>query len=1332
VLVSVTPLGAVDGDVGAAAAQVVRYLEGKVTAARTAAAHGGTVGVEGYYADSLEGPGHWRGSGTSALGLADGEAVEPAAFSALLAGRHPRSGVPLARARTVPVATRPGRGGRDEVVSLDGAAAELGLSARYLKSLAARTQRSVGEALASLWGDHTADVQASRPLFATKDGPRGHWRVSRAELERFAGHRGRRRRAVIGYDVTFSAPKSVSLLWATATARQRAHISAAVDTATRAGLDYLESVTRARSGPDERTIGGVTAAVFRHATSRNLDPQLHAHAVVANLGETSDGTTRALDGRGLFAHAKTAGYLAAAELRHLLRARLGVSWGEVVHGLADVAGVPEAAQAAMSTRKHEIDSLAGELGVRSAASRQVAAWRTRSAKADAVDPRQLRRDWDARLAALGFDGPARAACYDRQPAPALVTDTDRRRLSAHLASAAGVSAHAATFDRRDVLQHVATWAEDRLGAAEIQDLADEFLASEHVVALDARPEGRGADVIRRRDGRTVSSVTGEPVYSTPAILAAEQRILDAFAAGLDGAHGRVDDAQAAAAVAARPGLGADQVTMVHAVCTSGDQVQCVLGPAGSGKTFALAAARAAWEAAGDRVLGAAEQGAAAEVLARGAAVRAETLEYWLTIFDTNPGARDDLLGPRTVMIVDEASAIGTRSLARLLGHTRATGTVVRLVGDPSQHSAVAAGGAFAALLESYPDRAARLREPRRQASPEMREVRLAVAEYRGGRLAEAFARLAADQRVVEADTADALLDKLVCDWWADRQARATDPSRAASRMVAEHHRDRRELNRRARALRAAHGELTGPGLVVAGQEFRVGDEVMCRTPARDLHPPGEPRRHVRNGAHGRVVAVRQPTKRNAGGLVVDFEGRGPISVPHEFLARKLRPGVIGGLTHAYALTTHAAQGDTYEAGRTLTTDTSTRAGVYVGLTRGRSDARLYTVRRRDLLPRDDVDHMPALADERATLEAVVHQLSARRHERLATTLDAHAATAAELQRRYRLADLLALDPAAASLDDALVGRAVHAHAETLARRARLHPDPALLARLGPRPAPGPERDTWHAALGATAITQATSELPERLRARAAHLGLPSDADATRLVRTAETHTLAHHPTAALAAERRAIERDLTTAGPAATRTRRHYDDQLAAASRRAAAEAAHANARTTLDEVTTARPRPGLDQDREHAQRRAAAATRDLAAAQAERDRIAAHHALFTDTDPQPARQRLDLVDRALALQVARSVQLAQHDDPPAYAIALLGTRPTERAAARDWDRRLETLERYRHYIRGYPHGHNPAPDGPPLQQALGSPPADPVGRVIWTHVATDLTPTPPGPALER
>ena len=354
----------------------------------------------------------------------------------------------------------------------------------------------------------------------------GTWHVSRDELERFIAAR-RPAKAVIGYDVTFSAPKSVSILWAVADAHTQREIADAVESAVDAGLRYLESVTSTRA-PTRPVLRGLVAAAFLHGTSRNLDPQLHVHAIVANLAMRPDDECRALDGRDLFAHAKTAGYLAAAHLRHECTKRFGWRWGPVIHGLADVDGVPAEAIRAMSSRRQEIESLATEMGVHSAPARQVAAYRTRTAK-EAVAPDALRADWDQRLTEAGFDDAARAKCFAPGVEINQISDDEREALLAHLASAHGVTERTAVFDRRHVIQAAAAWSQARLSASEILDIADAFLASEQAIPL-ARADG---EVIRLRGGRIAPAARGLARYSTPAMLAAERQVLDAFDQGVE-------------------------------------------------------------------------------------------------------------------------------------------------------------------------------------------------------------------------------------------------------------------------------------------------------------------------------------------------------------------------------------------------------------------------------------------------------------------------------------------------------------------------------------------------------------------------------------------------------------------------------------------------------------------------------------------------------------------------------------------------------------------------------------------------------------------------------
>ena len=126
-----------------------------------------------------------------------------------------------------------------------------------------------------------------------------------------------------GLDLTFSAPKSVSLLFALGDEQLSALVRRAHDAAVAQALGYLEreagEVRRGKDGRDRLPGGGFVAAAFRHRTSRAGDPQLHTHVLVANMTRGSDGRWSALDGRQLYLQAKTAGTLYQAALRDQLR-----------------------------------------------------------------------------------------------------------------------------------------------------------------------------------------------------------------------------------------------------------------------------------------------------------------------------------------------------------------------------------------------------------------------------------------------------------------------------------------------------------------------------------------------------------------------------------------------------------------------------------------------------------------------------------------------------------------------------------------------------------------------------------------------------------------------------------------------------------------------------------------------------------------------------------------------------------------------------------------------------------------------------------------------------
>src|SRR5688500_12535901 len=258
-----------------------------------------------------------------------------------------------------------------------------------------------------------------------------------------------------GFDVTFSAPKSVSVLFGIGDDRLRAVLQEAHDRAVRDVLGYLEreaAVTRRGPAGAHAIAGnGFVAAGFRHRTSRAGDPQLHTHVLVANLTLGADGQWSTLDGRRIYAHAKTAGYLYEARLRAELTRALGVVWTPVRNGMADIAGVEPAVLRAFSRRRADIEAELERRGAAGAAAAEVATLATRRAKDYRVAPEQLVGEWRERAAQFGLTGDAVRELGGRRRSIEL-HDELLERVAAWLAGPDGLTRQRSTFTRRDVLQ----------------------------------------------------------------------------------------------------------------------------------------------------------------------------------------------------------------------------------------------------------------------------------------------------------------------------------------------------------------------------------------------------------------------------------------------------------------------------------------------------------------------------------------------------------------------------------------------------------------------------------------------------------------------------------------------------------------------------------------------------------------------------------------------------------------------------------------------------------------------------------------------------------------
>src|SRR5262245_4416858 len=212
---------------------------------------------------------------------------------------------------------------------------------------------------------------------------------------------------VCGFDLVFSAPKSVSLVHALGDAEVRHQVNQAHLAAWQAALGYLEDdacvVRRGRNGVIRERAEGFVAAAYQHHTSRALDPQLHTHVIVANMARTpSDGKWRALDGNPLLkTYRLAAGYVYQAHLRHELSVRLGVEWERPAKGMTELKGIPREALVAFSRRREQLVDHMREHSTSGYYAARVAALVTRDRKPE-IDLSSLVEGWRARAAEHGL------------------------------------------------------------------------------------------------------------------------------------------------------------------------------------------------------------------------------------------------------------------------------------------------------------------------------------------------------------------------------------------------------------------------------------------------------------------------------------------------------------------------------------------------------------------------------------------------------------------------------------------------------------------------------------------------------------------------------------------------------------------------------------------------------------------------------------------------------------------------------------------------------------------------------------------------------------------
>lgn len=729
-----------------------------------------------------------------------------------------------------------------------------GGQSRYYQSLASEDYYLHGGEPPGRWHGSGAKVLGlkgvvqSEELIAIFDG----YSKSGSRLVQNAGKENRQP----GWDLTFSAPKSVSVLWSQLDSPQQQEIQKAQAAAVAATLSFLESrcgYSRTGRQGAERIKASLVIATFEHSTSRALDPQLHTHCLVMNLGLDNREHTRSILSKPLYEAKMLAGAFYRCELARQLQARLGVAierpldkrgktatWFEVMR-------VPKSLQEHFSKRRADIEEQLGRKGMDSASAAAFAALSTRKAKAIVPPRSELHATWKEEGLKLGFS-PEAVLGVPRQVDGAEQAQLYRGALAEAVATI--------TFSEN-------YFTEDLLTLRTLE--ASQALGLDATLVVGAIK----ADLTNKSLFVPLVDRDGSRYFTTQEILDREKETLSSLEAIRTKKFSPVSERATAAAINKERGHGeakfrldAEQQAAVRYIAQGRESLKVVSGFAGTGKTDMLAAAKEALEKGGYRVIGTALANVAARTLEEKTGIESKSIrarEYQLypdiesklkhhfkQLFRAALGKTTYKLSPlkldaKTVLVIDEAGMVGTRDFALLAKAVLKQGGSIVAVGDELQLSSIERGGVFGHLVKTI--KGVRLTEIRRQKDAADRQ---AVKDVVEGRSEDALKHYAEKGQFFVGEDRSQAERELIADWAKNGGAQKPRDHHIFAGTRAEV----AQFNTLAQWERAKAGVVDARQRVQhEDQVFMVGDEVRFHQAAKT--------RGIKKGETGTVIACEK-------------------------------------------------------------------------------------------------------------------------------------------------------------------------------------------------------------------------------------------------------------------------------------------------------------------------------------------------------------------------------------------------------------------------------------------------------------------------------------------
>ncbi|KGJ95579.1 MobF family relaxase [Colwellia psychrerythraea] len=713
-----------------------------------------------------------------------------------------------------------------------------------------------------------------------------------------------------GWDLTFSAPKSVSAVWARANNELKLKIQQAHFQGAKAAISFIEDNAavsrRNKQGLIREKVTGLVSATFEHATSRAQDPQLHTHCLVANVAPREDGSWGTLESRDLYLWHKAAGTLYRAELSSQL-----LSLGFEIEKDGDAFKLPVVPDEISTHYSKRGEMIKAELAKRGNAkscskSGDVAALATRVRKEN-VNRSVLYQEWHEELDELGFTENVilKKLSQSKQETLSWLNEIEKPKIELTLDTLEEhVSKQKSVFRMQDIYKSAAEIAQVSGGGAEkSQEVAKEFIEQKFSISL-------GLDEKHNALFTTQAVIDNEKAMINGA---KELRKQNKFM--LD--HHVIN---ASIAIKSFP-LSEEQKEAVFSACQN-NAFDIIQGSAGAGKSALMDCVSNAYKESGFKVIGCSIAKSAANNLAEEANIDTFTIAKLL---------KDKSLTENSILIIDEAGQMGTKDLRKIIDLVNSKKSKLILIGEDKQLDAIEHGGALKYLSQPEILGTTRVETIKRQREPWAREI---VANFRDGKADKALQVLDEKGLLNFSDNAEETKDLLIEKW---NDFRINNPNKK-SLLLAQRWQDVTQLNERVRNILKDEGKVDSKEVSlkcsVSGKtfinKFAIGERI--RLTKNDYS------KSLSNGDLGNIVNIQAKVD-GSYDFKVKLDNGNKVAVNTDEYCNE--DGHLY-MTQAYAMTVYASQGLTID-GDVFVYYTSgmDRANTYVACSRQKDNCHLF-------------------------------------------------------------------------------------------------------------------------------------------------------------------------------------------------------------------------------------------------------------------------------------------------------------------------------------------------------------------------------------------------------